>query len=245
MVELSPKVKTKRRLFARCVVMPFKALMILLGLCGAAYLSTYFLEDALVLVFVWWLSIVFIVVCGQIHQGMDHQHNDEADYRPYSQLLRFTSYSPTTKRYAIRSPVDEQGTSRLCLNCYNILTRSRLLWGSPTWITLAEETYPFDCHEQCSVVAGAGCTECDLCRLLYSTLRSPDHSSSGHDPTNPTLDVESYTCGYGTMSPVERPARETRNAKLKIFEVVGEEGRTYIQLIIPGYRSPALIVFYR
>lgn len=244
MGDVSPRVKTKRRLLAECVWVPSKALLFLIGICAFAFVIIS-VDVGPTPLFLIYIPFWAIFACVGFYKDMEREYQDGADEIPHNQLLTFSSYSPTTKRYAIRSPVTENVSSRLCSHCRELLLKSGLLWGSSTWITHAEETYAFDCYNRSPLDTAITCADCELCRLLRSALRPAYHDFNSCNLTNSTADLVASNRGYGTINPTGRYISEELKPRLKIFEVEGEEGRTYIQLSVPGSLSPAFIVHHR
>lgn len=126
MGDVSPRVKTKRWLLAECVWVPFKALLFLIGLCAFA-LVVISVDAGATLLFLLYVPLWFIFAYVGFYQEMERQYQDGADEIPHTQLLTFSSYSPTTKRYAIRSPITQHGSSKLCPCCRELLSKSGLL----------------------------------------------------------------------------------------------------------------------
>lgn len=232
------------RLPAECVWVPFKALLFLIGLCAFA-LVVISVDAGATPLFPLYAPFWVIFADVVFYQDMERQYQDGADEMPHTQLLTLSSYSPTTERYAIRSPVTEHVSFRFCSHCRELVLRSGLLWGSSTWITRAEETYAFEYYDRDALDTATTCAGCELCRLLCSTLRSAYHNSNSDNPINSTVDVAAHNRGYGTINPTGRHISEEVKPKLKIFEVKGEGGRTYVKLFVPGSLSSAFIVHHR
>jgi hypothetical protein len=181
-----------------------------------------------------WIALI-VVLLPNLRAKYGRRVESEGRFQAYGSLDTWTP-----RWFAIRTPGWQESISEdLCKTCCDILRSSPLLGGSWRVFVSANETYVYNTQPLEDTISGPRYSPCQLCSLLYSTLRSQQHSADEQDSILPIHHRRYYD--YGTLSSAQYD--EPAHSILHIFEAVGTEGVTHVQLTMHGYSSPAFTVF--